>query len=221
MEKILIIEDELAIQVSLRDELNNFYNVATASTGNEGIAFAQKDQPDLILLDLFLPDIDGYEVCRTLKTQGSRSTIIMLTARDQLVDKIKGFEAGADDYITKPFSLEEVKARIKAVLRRKNLLPSDTYADSVLNINFAQSRALRKKKTLNLSALEFRLLRYLITRKNEIVTRRELLEQVWQYASNYTTRTVDAHVLLLRRKIGKEYIQTVHKEGYRFETAHP
>ncbi len=123
MQKILIIEDEPAILLGLKDELSEHYQTLTAATGVQGLEIAQNEQPELILLDLILPDIDGFDLCQQFQEKGIDSSIIMVTARDRVVDKVKGLELGADDYITKPFSLEELKARIKAVLRRKELAP--------------------------------------------------------------------------------------------------
>jgi len=216
-QKILIIEDEPAILLGLKDELSRQYQVFAAAKGNEGLEIAQDSQPDLILLDLVLPDIDGFEVCRQVKEKGIDSSIIMLTARDQVVDKIKGLELGADDYLTKPFSLEELKARIKAVLRRRELAPAQGYKDDILKIDFKRYQAARRGRPLKLSSLEFKLLRFLISRKGRIVSRKELLEQVWGYEVTPSTRTVDAHIMSLRKKIGRKYLGTVHGHGYRFE----
>jgi len=217
MQKILIIEDEPAILLGLKDELSEYYATFTAINGAQGMQAALEHQPELILLDLILPDIDGLDLCRQLKEKGADSSIIMLTARDQVVDKVKGLELGADDYITKPFSLEELKARIKAVLRRKGLAPAEEYSDNRLEIDFKRHKASKNHKPLMLSSLEFKLLRFLVSRKGQVVSRKELLEQVWGYNIAPATRTVDAHILSLRKRIGKRYITTVHREGYRFE----
>ncbi len=217
MQKILIIEDEPAILLGLKDELSEYYATFTAVNGAGGMQAALERQPELILLDLILPDIDGLDLCRQLKEKGVDSSIIMLTARDQVVDKVKGLELGADDYITKPFSLEELKARIKAVLRRRKLAPVEEYKDDILEIDFKRYKASARQKSLKLSSLEFKLLRFLISRKGEVISRKELLEQVWGYEIAPSTRTVDAHILSLRKKIGKKYITTAHGEGYRFE----
>ncbi len=218
MQKILIVEDEPAILLGLKDELSREYEVFTAENGAAGLGAAFKESPELILLDLILPDIDGFEVCRQLREKGVDSSIIMLTARDQVVDKVKGLELGADDYITKPFSLEELKARIMAVLRRRReLAPTEDYKDENLEIDFKRYKANKNRKPLKLSSLEFKLLRFLISRKGKVVSRRELLEQVWGYQVVPSTRTVDAHILSLRKKLGRKYIATVHREGYRFE----
>lgn len=218
MQKILIIEDEPAILLGLKDELSEYYATSTAVNGKAGLELALSQQPDLILLDLVLPDIDGFDICRQLKEKEIVSSIIMITARDQLIDKVKGLELGADDYITKPFNLEELKARIKAVLRRRKIVaPVKDYKDNILNINFTKYKAAKKGKPLKLSSLEFKLLRFLISRKGEAVSREKLLEQVWGYQVAPLTRTVDAHILSLRKKLGARYIATVHGQGYRFE----
>jgi two-component system alkaline phosphatase synthesis response regulator PhoP len=217
MQKILIIEDDPVILLGLKDELNQSYQVLTAVNGTLGLEIAIQEQPELILLDLLLPDIDGLILCGQLKERGVDSAIIMVTARDQVVDKIKGLELGADDYITKPFSLEELKARIKAVLRRRALATAQDYKDEILEIDFKRFKAAKKQKPLKLSHLEFKLLRFLISNKGRLIPRSELLEQVWGYTTQPSTRTVDVHILSLRKKIGKKYIATIHKEGYKFE----
>ena len=217
MGKILIIEDEPAILLGLKDELSLSYTVLTAICGKDGLRLAEKEQPNLILLDLRLPDIDGFIICQEMKERGVDSAIIMLTARDQVVDKVRGFELGADDYVTKPFSLEELKARINAVMRRKTLSSAQEYRDNNLRIDFKKYTAAKKNKPLKLSPLEFKILRFLISRKGQITSRQDLLEQVWGYSIPPLTRTVDAHILTLRKKIGRKYIQTIHKEGYKFE----
>ncbi|MFC1632155.1 response regulator transcription factor [Candidatus Omnitrophota bacterium] len=217
--KILIIEDEPAILLGLKDELSEEYITFTAANGVQGLELAGLEQPQLILLDLILPDLDGFEVCRKLKQQGIDASVIMLTARDQVVDKVKGLELGADDYITKPFSLQELKSRIKAVLRRRNLAPAEEYEDDTLQINFKSYQAKKGNKQLKLTPFEFKLLRFLVSKKGEVVTRDLLLEQVWGYDVAPQTRTVDAHILVLRKKIGKRYISTIHGEGYRFESS--
>lgn len=217
MLKILIVEDEPAILLGLKDELSQDYRVLEAANGALGRELALKEEPDLVLLDLILPDIDGFTLCQQLKEAGVDSAVIMLTARNQVADKVKGLESGADDYITKPFSLEELKARIKAVLRRKELAPLETYQDETLEIDFKRNQARKKQKPLKISFLEFKLLRFLISQKGRIISRRELLEQVWGYHCLPSTRTVDAHILSLRKKIGKKYISTIYRTGYRFE----
>ena len=216
MQKILIIEDEPAILLALKDELSQDYQTFTAAEGMQGMKIAVEEQPELILLDILLPDIDGFVLCQQLKEKGVDSAIIMVTAKDQVVDKVKGLELGADDYITKPFSLEELKARIKAVLRRRNLAPAQDYNDGILEIDFKRYKATKNHKPLKLSPLQFKLLRFLVSRKGVLISRAELLEQVWGYSTLPLTRTVDVHILSLRKKIGKKYIATIHGKGYRF-----
>jgi len=217
MSKILIIEDEPAILLGLKDELSGEYEVLEAKDGTAGLEIALREQPDLILLDLILPDIDGFLLCQQLKEKGVDSSIIMLTARDQVVDKVRGLDLGADDYVTKPFSLDELKARIKAVLRRRELASVEEYKDETLEVDFKRYQAKRRQKPLKLSALEFKLLRFLVSQKGRLIPRKELLEQVWGYHIIPSTRTVDAHIVSLRKKIGKRYITTIHRAGYRFE----
>ncbi|MFH1397544.1 MAG: response regulator transcription factor [Candidatus Omnitrophota bacterium] len=217
MKKILIIEDDPVILLGLKDELSSEYEIKEAGNGSLGIEIALKEKPDLIILDILLPDISGLLVCQEIRTSGIDSAIIMLTALSQINDKVKGLEAGADDYLTKPFSLPELKARLKALLRRSAELASvEKYKDSSLDIDFKKYTASRNKKSLKLSVLEFNLLRFLILRKGDVVSRQELLQRVWGYHNNPFTRTVDVYVLSLRKKIGKEYLKTVHGLGYRF-----
>lgn len=218
MPKILIVEDEPAILVALRDELSQDFQVSSASNGARAMETALLEEPDLILLDIVLPDIDGISLCRQFKEKGIDASVIMVTARDQLVDKIKGLEAGADDYIPKPFSFAELKLRISAVLRRRQAISAQNYEDAVLKIDFKKYKALRKQKPLKMSVLEFKVLRFLISKKGELVSREELLEHVWGYHVSPTTRTVDAHIVSLRKKLGRKYIVTVPKKGYRFES---
>ena len=216
MRKILIIEDEPSILLALKDEISQEYLTFTATTGEEGLKLAYKEQPELVILDLILPDIDGFKVCQKIKEKGVDASVIILTARDQLIDKIKGLELGADDYVTKPFSLEELKARIKAVLRRRGIASVETYQNGELEIDFKRYKAKKKRKLLKLSYLEFKLLRFLISKKDKIVSRKEILEQVWGYEVIPSTRTVDVHIGSLRRKIGKNYIAAIHGQGYHF-----
>ncbi|MCM8800569.1 MAG: response regulator transcription factor [Candidatus Omnitrophica bacterium] len=217
MYKLLIIEDEPAILLGLKDELSKDFIVFEATNGKTGLELALRQEPHLILLDIILPDIDGFKICQQIKEKGVDSSIIILTARNQIVDKVKGLELGADDYITKPFSLEELKARIKAVLRRKEASWVESYKDKLLEIDFKRYKAFKKNKPIKLSLLEFKLLRFLVSHKGKVVSRKELLEQVWGYHTLPSTRTVDTHILSLRKKLGKNYIFTIHGLGYRFE----
>jgi DNA-binding response OmpR family regulator len=222
--KILIIEDEPDMVLGLKDNFEfEGYEVATASDGASGLERARSVKPDLVILDVMLPTLSGLEVCKALRGEGFESPIIMLTARGQEIDKVVGLELGADDYVTKPFSIRELLARVRAILRRtegtKKRLARYTFAD--VELDFEAYRARRGGEALELSPREFELLRYLIERKGETVSRDRLLEDVWGYESYPSTRTVDTHIAKLRAKIGDSgsepiHILTIHGVGYKF-----
>lgn len=224
--KILIVEDEPEMVVGLRD---NFafegYQVLVANDGEAAVEAALKNKPDLVLLDVMLPRLSGLDVCRRLRRQGFSSPILMLTARGQEIDKVVGLEVGADDYITKPFSIRELIARIRAHLRRagSNIESIDSYAFDDVEIDFRKYQATKAGRRLLLSAREFELVHYLIVHKGETVSRDQLLNQVWGYDSFSNTRTVDNHIAKLRQKLEDDssdpkIILTVHGVGYRFAT---
>jgi two-component system alkaline phosphatase synthesis response regulator PhoP len=222
--KILIIEDEPDMVLGLKDNFEfEGYEVATASDGAAGLERARSVKPDLVILDIMLPTLSGLEVCKTLRGEGFDSPIIMLTARGQEIDKVVGLELGADDYVTKPFSIRELLARVRAILRRtdgtKKRLARYSFAD--VELDFEAYKAKRAGEDLELSPREFELLRYLIERKGETVSRDRLLEDVWGYESYPSTRTVDTHIAKLRAKIGDSgseprHILTIHGVGYKF-----
>ena len=224
MSKILIVEDEPDMVLGLKDNFEfEGYEVITAPDGATGLERARAHKPDLMILDIMLPKLSGLEVCKTLRSEGVQTPIIMLTARGQEIDKVVGLELGADDYVTKPFSIREVLARVRAILRRseggKKRLSRYRFAD--VDLDFETYAATKGGATLELSPREFDLLRYLIERKGETVTRDSLLEDVWGYESYPSTRTVDTHVAKLRAKIGDSgseprYILTIHGAGYKF-----
>jgi DNA-binding response OmpR family regulator len=224
MSKILIVEDEPDMVLGLKDNFEfEGYEVITAPDGAAGLERARTHKPDLIILDIMLPKLSGLEVCKTLRSEGVQTPIIMLTARGQEIDKVVGLELGADDYVTKPFSIREVLARVRAILRRseggKKRLSRYHFAD--VDLDFETYAATKGGAALELSPREFDLLRYLIERKGETVTRDSLLEDVWGYESYPSTRTVDTHVAKLRAKIGDSgseprYILTIHGAGYKF-----
>jgi two-component system alkaline phosphatase synthesis response regulator PhoP len=224
MSKILIVEDEPDMALGLRDNFEfEGYVVLTASDGQAGLEKAREEKPDLLVLDVMLPKLSGLEVCKTLRGEGYEKPILMLTARGQEIDKVVGLELGADDYVTKPFSIRELLARVKAILRRtdgkaKRLAK---YRFSDVDLDFEAYKATKGGEPLELSPREFELLRYLIERKGETVTRDQLLEDVWGYESYPSTRTVDTHIAKLRGKIGDSgseprYILTIHGMGYKF-----
>jgi len=223
-EKILIVEDEKDIVKMLEYNLKkDGYSTLSARNGEDAIDSAKRSQPNLILLDLMLPGMDGLEVCRTLKAERKTSNIpiIMLTAKSQESDKIVGLELGADDYVTKPFSPRELIARIKAVLRRgKEKLP-ELFKLGGLEIDFSKIAVTVKDKPVELTAKEFELLKTLIKAKGRVLSRDHLLDTIWGFdqASEIQTRTVDVHIRTLRKKLKSEskYIVTVKNYGYRFE----
>lgn len=224
MKKILIIEDEKNMIEGLRFNLEaRDYIVISALDGETGLNKVVEERPDLIILDLMLPGINGYEVCKKLKESEPEIPIVMLTAKSQESDIITGLDLGADDYITKPFSVLELLARINALLRRSN--PSSSISDIFqfgnIEINFKKYEANKNGKSLKLSPREFEILRYLLERKGEVVTRDDLLNRVWGYESFPFTRTIDAHIATLRKKIEEkpeepERIITIHGMGYKF-----
>lgn len=224
---IAIIEDDDSVRRSLvlNLELEKF-KVVSAKDGQEGLDVIEKEKPDLIIMDVMMPRKDGLQACKELRNKGNSTPLILLTARDQEVDKVLGLELGADDYLAKPFGIRELIARARALLRRTNNTEEVEHVafDDVV-IDFKAYRAERAQKALELSAREYRLLRYLVAKKNTVVTRDELLDEVWGYNSYPTTRTVDNHIARLRQKIEKDvnqpqHIVTVHGVGYKFVAAH-
>jgi DNA-binding response OmpR family regulator len=222
--KILIVEDEKDMVTGLRFNLEaRDYTVIAAYDGEEGYQKALKEKPDLVILDLMLPKRNGYEVCKNLKEEVPELPIIILTAKSQEAEIVTGLELGADDYITKPFSVLELLARIKAVLRRAQSgkrIP-EVYRCGDLEINFRKYSARKKGKSLALSPREYEILKYFIENQGEIVSREDLLNRVWGYHSFPNTRTVDAHIAKLRQKIEDkpeepELIITIHGIGYKF-----
>lgn len=223
MASILIIEDEPAMQLGLKDnlELEN-YKVDTASDGEAGLTKIKTGTYDLILLDVMLPKLSGFDVCKASRNAGIKTPIILLTARGEEIDKVLGLELGADDYITKPFSVRELLARVKAILRR--IQPGAVKESFVqigrLEIDFNTFVSLEDGKEIKLSHKEFEILGYLFKNKNHVVSRYDLLENVWGYEEQLTTRTVDNFIVRLRQKIETNpnqprIIHTVHGSGYK------
>ncbi len=223
--RILLVEDEPNLRRTLTDLLrSDGYLVESSGDGVEGQELATKNPFDLIILDVMLPSRDGFEVCRRLRENGVNAPVLMLTARNELNNKVQGFKAGSDDYLTKPFETPELEARIEALLRRasrgaRNQLKS--YDFDGIHVDFARSELTKNGKSTALGEREARLLRYLIERKGTILSRDELLQEVWGYKSIPLTRTVDVHIAWLRQKIEDDpknprHIVTVHGQGYRF-----
>ena len=224
MSRILIVEDELALQRALADNFRfESYEVVTASDGETGYRLAKEKQPDVILLDLMLPRMSGYDVSRKLRHEGIQTPILMLTARGSEEDRIAGLDLGADDYVTKPFSVRELSARVRALLRRSSpahKLPDQLAFDGV-QIDFRSYQARKDGEPIELTRKEFHLLRLLASRAGEAVTRDELLNEVWGEDTHVTERTVDTHVANLRSKLESDprrpnRLITVHGIGYRW-----
>ena len=225
MAKILLIEDEQALRRALQDALeSNGYSVSLAADGETGLKLAVNDIPDLIILDIMLPGIDGFEVCIRLRANGITSPVIMLTARSEEVDRVVGLEVGADDYIVKPFSTRELMARIKAHLRRSSNFESRSvkqvsFGDVI--VDFEGSVVTRRGMPVTLTSTELTILRLLVEKKNEVVSREQIMNAVWGYESFPESRAVDTHILNLRHKLeadtGKpKHILTIHGLGYKF-----
>lgn len=223
MPKILIIEDDKMIVAGLEDTLQfHDYEVVTAGSGKEGLALFQKEKPDLIILDIMLPGVDGFEVCKKVKQENHDVPIIMLTARSQESDKLLGFELGVDDYVTKPFSVKELVARVGAVLKRskKPVKKEDVVVVGKAEINFKNFTVTRDGVEYPLSPKEYDILKLLISHPDEVIDRNRVIDVVWGDEYYPSPRTIDNFILKLRSKIetdpkNPEYILTVHGAGYK------
>jgi DNA-binding response OmpR family regulator len=224
MSRILIVEDEPALLRAIADNFRfESYEVIEADDGETGYQKANEHKPDLIILDIMLPRMSGYDVCRRLRAEGVQIPILMLTARGDESDRVIGLDLGADDYVTKPFSVRELSARVRAHLRRSHI--STTQPDELrigeVRINFRSYEARRGKTPLDFTRKEFQLLRLLVSRQGAVVSRDELLNEVWGQEAYPTTRTVDTHIANLRAKIESDarrpqHLITVHGVGYRW-----
>ena len=222
MKRIAVIEDDSDIAFTLRLNLQREgYDVTTFDRGQEGLLAAQRGGFEFVILDLNLPDLDGFTICRELRrdprTEGI--PVIMLTARGAERDRIMGLELGADDYLTKPFSVRELIARVAAVWRRTRVAPEDptVYDDGELRIDEKSFRVYRHGTEIKLARKEFELLWLLVRNKSAVVSRERILSEVWQMSDEVETRTVDAHIRNLRKKIGPERISTIVGFGYRYD----
>jgi two-component system alkaline phosphatase synthesis response regulator PhoP len=218
--RILVVEDEESLVMALRDRLESEgYAVSVANDGESGFDLATRQPFDLVLLDVALPRKNGFDVCRDLRARGVQTPVLMLTARGQVIDRVLGLKLGADDYLTKPFDAAELLARIEALLRRSRTLSAsstDVYAFGPIHVDFRNAEVRRDGEPVELSGLEFKLLRYFVDHRGALLTRDELLDKVWGYEAMPVTRTVDVHVASLRHKVGSDYILTVHGMGYKF-----
>lgn len=224
MPKVLIIEDEEVMAVALKDGFEyEGYDVLLARDGATGLELARAQRPDLLILDVMLPRLSGHDVCREIRRGGSRLPIIMLTARGQEIDKVLGLKLGADDYVTKPFGFLELAARAEALLRRASgsVPGAEEYRFGNVVVHFGRAEARKADVELALTARELRLLRFFLENRGRVVTREQLLDEVWGYQQTPFTRTVDMHVAKLRKKIEDDparprFLLTVHGLGYKF-----
>lgn len=224
MEKILIVEDEESILMGLEDNFKlEGYEVAGATDGLQGLSMAKERQYDLIILDIMLPKMDGYEVCKQLRQVGMKVPILMLTAKSQEIDKVLGLELGADDYVTKPFSPRELLARVKALLRRSRMMQEETevYCFADVEIDFKKRQAVKKGESVHMTALEFSLMHFLIKHQDRVLDRTTILDEVWGRDVFVLPKTVDTHIGHLRKKLeddpaNPKHIIGVRGTGYRF-----
>ncbi len=223
--KILLVEDEPGLRLTLVDRLQKEgYAVETAATGDEGYQRGTEESFDLLVLDVMLPGRSGLELCRDLRQQGIAAPIMMLTARDQTVDKVLGLKLGADDYLTKPFEMLELLARIEALLRRAfaGVTSSGVRQFGPVKVDFRRAEVTREGEKVDLAAKEFQLLKYFLEHRGEALPREQILKDVWGYHASTSTRTVDVHVAWLRQKLEEDprqprWIHTLHGTGYRFQ----
>ncbi|MBI4589968.1 MAG: response regulator transcription factor [Candidatus Rokubacteria bacterium] len=223
MPRILIVDDEPEMVRGLEDNFRfEGYQTLAAANGKEALALALREAPDLILLDIMMPKMSGWDVLRALRQKGMDVPVIMLTARGEEVDRVLGLELGADDYVTKPFSLRELLARVRAVLRRPAArVKFEEFAFGDVRIHLRGRQVFKAGQEVRLTRKEFDLLRYLVEHRGEVLTRDRLLDEVWGYEQFPTTRTVDTHILRLRQKFETDpehpvFILTVHGQGYKF-----
>lgn len=219
--RILIVEDEAAIALPLRDDLElEGYRVTVVDNGNAAVDQACSEPFDLLLLDVMLPGKSGYDVCREVRTKKPNLPIILLTAKSQEAEKMLGFELGADDYVTKPFSPMELRARIKALLRRSQVSQATSYAFSSIVVNLERMEVLDGERQIELTSLEFRLLTALIQNSGRVLSRDRILDLVWGANAIISDRVVDTHIANLRKKLepnGSKHISSIRGMGYRFD----
>ncbi len=223
--RILLVEDEPGLVLTLSDLLAaEGYHVDAATDGPKGLAMATSQRYDLILLDVMLPGKNGFDVCKEIRQQGGDVAILMLTAKTQVIDRVVGLKLGADDYLTKPFDPAELLARVEALLRRvskEKLTPVLRYQFGNVSVDFDKADVVRDGQPVSLAGRELQLLRYLVDRRGKVVSREELLRDVWEYQPDISTRTVDVHIAWIRQKLEEnpqfpKHILTVRGSGYRF-----
>lgn len=225
--KILLVEDEEGLVLTLTDRLSSEgFNVTSATDGKAGFEVAQAEPFDLLILDVMLPKKNGYDICRDLRQKGIATPVLMLTAKGETIDKVLGLKLGADDYLTKPFEMIELLARVEALLRRSpahqaNGSSLDSFKFGEVSVDFKRAEVIKKSEPVELSAMEFKLLQFLIENRGHVHSRDHLLDEVWGYDAMPSTRTVDVHIAWLRQKLEENpkhphFIQTVHGMGYKF-----
>jgi DNA-binding response OmpR family regulator len=224
MKRILIIEDDISIQRGLTDALTaEHFDVHVSGDGDEGLKIAQQKKLDLVILDIMLPGMNGFDICKNLRAHGAEIPILMLTGKGEEMDRVLGLELGADDYLTKPFSIRELVARVKALLRRQTHLEQSIEETSFgsIHIDFTKQEARNGSHALQMTSREYDLLKYLISHEGEVVQRSDLLDKIWGYNAVPSTRTVDNFILNIRKKIESnpskpKHLLTVHTSGYKF-----
>ena len=225
--RILLIEDEPGLVLTVSDLLSTEgYEVESAADGEAGLSKAVNGKFDLVILDIMLPRKTGFDVCRELRQKGIDVAILMLTAKTQVVDRVVGLKLGADDYLTKPFDPAELLARVEALLRRvqkENRIPVQSFHFGDIEIDFERAVLLKGGQPVTLASKELQLLRYLVDNRGRVVPREELLQNVWEYSSDVSSRTIDVHVAWLRQKLednpqNPKHIHTIRGKGYRFSS---
>lgn len=223
--RILLVEDDPGLLVTVPDLLaTEGYEVKTAADGATGLALARGGGFDLLILDVMLPRKNGFEICRELREEGIDTAVLMLTARTQVSDRVIGLKLGADDYLSKPFDPTELLARVEALVRRvrkENRIPVKTFRFSDVEVNFDRAELVRGGEPVNMATKELQLLQYLIHHRGRVVPREEILQNVWEYNSDVSSRTIDVHIAWLRQKLEEnpqqpKHIHTVRGKGYRF-----
>ena len=224
LRKILIVEDDPGIQMSLQDEFESEgYQAFVASDGAKGLSMTKEKKPDLIILDIMLPELDGYEVCKRLRKEGNNTPIIMLTVKDKEIDKVLGLEFGADDYVTKPFSLRELLARVKSIFRRIEDHPTEIHSFCIgeTEFDFKKYEARKRGQKIEYTPLEFQMLRLLVRQKGEVLTRDNFLDHIWGEDNLVvSSRTIDSHIANIRKKIEEDpsnpkFITSIRGVGYK------
>ena len=225
--RILLVEDEPGLVLTVSDLLSTEgYEVETAADGEAGLAKASGGNFDLVILDVMLPRKTGFDVCKLLRQTGNDAAILMLTAKSQVVDRVVGLKLGADDYLTKPFDPAELLARVEALLRRvqkQDRIPIRSFQFADIEVDFERAELLKRGQPVSMAGKELQLLRYLIDNRGRVVPREEILQNVWEYNSDVTSRTIDVHVAWLRQKLednpqNPKHIHTIRGKGYRFSS---